>query len=301
MPLPAHLEDVSTPLCNPFEHSHGGVADNGGFANSQEPLDVWGTQMESVPVGTSNTAQLDVQLNGGDVGVAVRGCPPHEGASLALWEAFRGEVSTSAPGTDHPTSSSRFLEIGGTNLLLHIAGLSPVSPNIDIAPSNQTLFEEGNCVQQPQINEDRERNSASPAIIESSMVEQDPTSRAAYDIYANTAPSEGSTYDRAQPSHTANTTDAANPEGSEDDEPPLTSRRRRTVLRTRDSRSLSPPLTPRSSADSIDVDSTTALRRRKRLRRQKGMRRDSLAPETDDTSASSTTSRSNRGGERWPV
>jgi hypothetical protein len=137
--------------------------------------------MKSVPVGTSNTAQLDVKLNSGDVGVAVRGCPPDDGASLALWEAFRGEVSTSAPATDHPTSSSRFLEMGGPNLPLHTAGLSPVGRNIDIAPSDKTPFEEGNCVQQPQLNDDRERNSAATAVIESSMVEQDPTSRAACD------------------------------------------------------------------------------------------------------------------------
>ena len=52
----------------------------------------------------------------------------------------------------------------------------------------------------------------------------------------------------------------------------------------------------------MEVESTTALRRRKRLRRRKGMRRDSPAPDTDDTSTSLTTSMSSRGsGERWPV
>jgi hypothetical protein len=211
-------------------------------------------------------------------------------------------LSISAPATDHPTSSSGFLETDGPNLPLHTAGLSPVSPSTDSARGEKSPLEEEYCVQQLELSDDCERNNAGPTLIESSLVEQDPTARDACDTSADTAPSEGSTCDRAQSSHSANTTDAADPEGSDDDEPPLTSRRRRRiVLHTRGSRRPSSPLTPRSSADSIDVEPTAALRRQKRLRRRKGVRRDSLAPETDDTSASSTTSKPNREGERWPV
>lgn len=301
MPTPAHLEDVSTPLCNPFDHSHGGIADKGVSVKSQES-DLWSTQMESVLVGTSDTSRQDVQLSRGDVGAAVQGCPPDDGASLALWDAFRGEVSISAPATDHPTSSSGFLETDGPNLPLHTAGLSPVRPSTDIVPGDKYPLEEENCVQQPELNDDRERNSAGPTLIESSLVEQDPTSRAASDKSTDTAPPEGSTCDRTQSCHSANTIDAADPEGSDDDELPWTSRRRRTLPRTRGSHSPSPSLTPWSSAGSIDAEPTMALRRRKRLRRRKGMRGDSPVPETDDSSTSLTTSMSNRGeGERWPV
>ena len=256
--------------------------------------------MESVPVGTFNTARLDVQLNSGDVGVAVQGCPPDDSASLALWEAFRDEVLISALATDHSTSSSGFLETDGPNLPLYIVGLSPVSPSTDIAPGDKYPLEEESCVQQPKLNDDCERNSTGPTLIESSLVEQGPTLRAASEMSADTAPSAGSTCDRAQSSYSANTTDAADPEGSDNNEPPLTSRRRRTILHTRGSRSPSPPLTPRSSAESIGVKST-AVRRRKGLRRRREMRRESPAPETDDTSTRSTTSGSNKEGEWRPI
>ena len=263
---------------------------------------MWGTQIERVPAGTSETVQLDVQHNSGDVGIAVQDCPRDDGASLVLWGAFRREVSISAPATDHPTSPPQSLEIAGPNLPLHTAGLLPDSPNIDTAPSDKSPFEEGDCVQQPQLIDDHERNSTDPTVVESSLVEQDHTSRAACDMSANTAGSDGSTSDRAHSSHSADTTDAADTEGSNSDGPPLTRRRRRSQPRTRGSNSPSPPLTPRSSAHSMEVKSTTALHRRKRLRSQKGMRRDSPIPETDDTPTGLITSMSNRGsGERWPV
>ena len=268
---------------------------------SQEPLGVWSTQMESVPAGVSDTVELDVQYNSEEVGIAVQDCRLDDGASLALWEAFRGAESISAPATDQPPSPPRTLETDPSNPPLYTAGLSPVSPNMDIAPSDNSLHEEGNCVQQPQLIDDRERHSAGPIVIESSPMEQDNTSTAAYDMSANTGPSDGSTYDRAHLSHSAGTTDAANVEASDSDGPPLARRRRRTLPRTRGSQSLSPPLTPRSSTHSTEMESTTALRRRKRVRRRKGMRLDLLAPETDNTSTNLPTSMSNREGEWRPI
>ena len=256
--------------------------------------------MESLPAETPDTAQLDIQHNSGDNGIAVQDCLLDDDASRLLWEAFRSEGSISASASDNPIPPPRPLETDGPNLPLHAAGLLPVSPDVDIAPSDKSPLEEGNCVQQPQLIDDRERNSTGPTVIESPLVEQDHTPRAVCNISANTAPSEGLTCDRVH-YYSANTTDATNPEGSDGDEPPLTSRRRRTLPRTRGSHSPSPPLTPRSSAHSIEVDSTTALRRRKRLRRRKGMRRDSRAPETDVTSASSAALGSGTEGERWPV
>ena len=151
-------------------------------------------------------------------------------------------------------------------------------------------------MQQPQLIDDRERNSTSPTVVESSLVEQDHISRAASNKSTDTAPLEGLMCDRAHSSHSANTIDAANLEGSDDDGPPLASRRRRTLPRTRGSYSLSLSLTLRSSVGSIDVEPTMTLRRRKRLRRRTGMRRDSPVPETNDTSTSLTTSRSNKEG-----
>jgi hypothetical protein len=66
----AQLEDVNTPLCNPFDDSRGRVADRGGSAMSRKPLDVWSTQMESLRAETPDTVQLDVQHNSGNVGIA---------------------------------------------------------------------------------------------------------------------------------------------------------------------------------------------------------------------------------------
>jgi hypothetical protein len=210
-------------------------------------------------------------------------------------------VSISAPATDHPTSPSRILETDGPNLPLHTAGLSPGSPNIDM-PSNKSSLEEGDCVQQPPLIDDRERNSTGPTVVESSLVEQDRTSRAACDMSANTAPSDSSTCDRAPSSHSANIIDAADIESSDGDGLPLTHRRRRTGPHNRDSSSPSSLLTPWFSVRSMEVESTAAPRRRKRLQQRKGMRRDSVTPETDDASTSLTTSISGRGrGEWWPI
>ena len=298
----AHLEDISTPLCNPFDHSCGGVADRGGSAEPQEPLDLWATQMESMPAGISDAVPLDVRHSSGDVSIAAQDSPLHDSASLALWEAFRGEVSISASATDHPTSPSRILETDGPNLPLHTAGLSPGGPNIDMAPSNKSSLEEGDRVQQPQLIDDRERNNASLAVLESSLVEQEDTSRAACDMSAHTAPSDSSTCDRAHSSRSADIIDAADIESSDGDGPPLTHRRRRTGPHNRDSSSPSSLLIPWSSVHSMEVESTAALLRRKRLQQRKGMRRDSVTPETDDASTSLTTSISGEGrGERWPI
>ena len=258
--------------------------------------------MESMHAGTSNTVQPDVQHNSGDVGIAVQDYRSDDGASLALWAAFREEEeSISVPATDNPTSPSRTLETDGPNLPLHATELSPGSPNIDMAPSDKSPLEEGDCMQQPQLIDDRERNSTGPTVVESSPVEQDHISRAACDMSANSVPSEGLTYDRAHLSHSAGTTDAANLDGSDSDGPPLARRRRQALWRIRGSQSPSPPLNPRSSTHSTEMESTTALRRRKRVRRRKGMRRDFLAPETDDISTNLSMSMSNNEGEWRPI
>ena len=144
----AHLEDVSTLLGNPFDHSRGGVADRGGSIIAQEPLDVWATQIHSVPAGTLGAVPLDVQHNGGDIGIAAQDCPLHDSASLALWEAFRGEVSISAPATDGPTSPPRTPKPDGSNLPLHTPQLPPGGPDINMALSNKPPLEEGDRVQQ---------------------------------------------------------------------------------------------------------------------------------------------------------
>ena len=257
--------------------------------------------MESAPVEASDTVQLNVQHNSGDVGITVQECPLDDGISLALWEAFRCEQSISVPAIESPTSPPRTPKPDGPNLPLHTPELSG-GPDIEMAPSDKSPLEEGDRVQQPPLIDGRERNNASPAVLESSPVEEEDTSRAAFDISANTPPLEGSTCDRAHSSRSTGTTDVADTEGSDGDGPPVIRRRRRTRPHTRGSKSPSPPLTPRSSGHSVEVGSTAALHRRKRLGRRKGMRRDSRTPETDDTSTSLNTSRSSRGsGERWLV
>ena len=267
----AYWERVNTPVRSPSDHGCGGVVDGGRSAKSQEPLDVWDKEMESVPAGTSDAVPLDVRHNSGEVGIAAQDCPLDDGAGLALWEAFRGEASTLAPATDNPTSPPRTLEKDGPNMPLCTSALPHGGPDIDMPPSGKSPLEQGNRVQEPQLIDDRERNNASPTVLESSLVEQEDTSRAALGISTLTGPSKDSTCDRAHSSRSADTTDAADTEGSEGDGPPVTSRRRRMRPHTRGSHSPSPSLTPRSSAHSVDVESTTALHRRKRLGRRKGM------------------------------
>ena len=259
------------------------------------------TQMESVAAGISGTVQLDVRCDSGDVGIAVQDCPFNDDASLDLWAALRGEELITAPAIDKPPSPSQTLETNVSYQLLNATGLSPGGPDFDMAPGDKYPIEEGCCAQKVQLTAEREQNDTGPMVIESSPVVQDCTSRAAYGISANTVPLERSTHDRAHSTYSAGTSNAADPEGSDSDGPPLTSGRRRTLPRTRGSQRPNPPLTPRSSADSTDVESTTACRHRKRLQRRKEMRLASLATETEDTSASSTTSQSNTEGEWRPV
>ena len=196
----AHLENVSTPFCNPCDDSRGGVADSGDF-ESPGPLDVWGTQIESVPAGTSHTGppdgQPDVQHNSGDVGTAAQDYPLEDGASLALWEAFRGEGLIFASATDNPTSSPRTPKLDGPNLPLYTLQPPPGGPDIDMTLSDKSPLEEGDRVQPLLLTDDREHNSASPTALESSAVEREDISRVALGICANTALSEGSTCDRA--------------------------------------------------------------------------------------------------------
>ena len=296
-----HPENASTPLFNPFDYWHDGVADSGRSAKSRDQSDMWATQIESVPEGKSDNVQLAVQHDSGDVGIAVQDGRPDGDASLALWEISCGEGSISALGTDYPASPARVLETDGPNLLLHATGLPPGSANNDKARSDKSPLKEGDCVQKPLLTDEQTRNSTGLTAVESSLVEQGQISRAGFDVSADGAPLGGSTCDRALSSPSAGTTDVANVEGSDSDGPPLASRRRRILPRTRNSRSRSPPLTPRSSADSIDMEPTTALRHWKRLRRRKVVRRDSLALETEDTSASLTTSRSNKEGDWRPI
>jgi hypothetical protein len=257
--------------------------------------------MESVPAETPDTVHLDVQHNSGGVCIAVQDCPLDDDTSLALWEAFSSERSISAPASDNPIPPPS-LEADGPNLPLHTIDLFPGGPDMDMVLRDRSPFEEGDRVQQPQPIDDRERNSASSTVIESSPAGQEDTSRAALDISANTAPSECSPPDQAHSSRSADTADAADTEGSDSDPPPLARRRRRMRLHTRRSNSPSPPLTPRSSAHSTEAESTTPLYRRKRLGRRTVMRRHSPTPETDESSTSLTTSMSSKGrGGRWPV
>ena len=257
--------------------------------------------MESVAAGISGTVQLDVHYDSGDVGIAVQDCPPNDDASLDLWAALRGEELITAPAIDKPPSPAQTLETNVSYQLPNATGLSPGGPDFDMAPGDKYPIEKGCCAQKVQLTDEREQNDTGPMVIESSLVVQDCTSRAAYGISDNTVPLERSTHDRAHSTYSAGTSNAADPEGSDSDGPPLTSGRRRTLPRTRGSQRPNPPLTPRSSADSTDVESTTACRHRKRLQRRKEMRLASLAPETEDTSASSTTSQSNTEGEWRPV
>jgi len=297
MSTPVYVEDVSTPLCNRSDRSSVGLADAVGLSDSQEPP-MLGTQVESLHVRTAGTVQLDVQQNGGDVGI--HNCPVDDGASLALWKAFGRNGSISAPATDNPTSPPRASEADEPTLPWYARGLSP-SPKIAMARSDKSPLREGNRVQQSQLIDGCERSSASPTVLESSLVRQQDALRPAFSISANTAPSEGSTSEPA-PSRSAATTDAADTEGSDGDEPLLARRRRRTRLRTRGSVSPPPPLTPQSSARSVEVKSTTAIHRRKRLRRRQGPRPDPPTPKTDDTSTSLTMSTSSRGDdERWSI
>lgn len=147
--------------------------------------------------GIFDTVELDVQHNSVDVGIAVQDCPLNDDVSLALWAAFRGEESTSVPATDDTTSPPRILKTDGPNLSLHATGLSPGSLNIGMAHCDKSSLDKRDCVQKPQLIDDRERNSTGPIVGESSLMKQDHTSRAAFDISAKTAPSEGSTCDRS--------------------------------------------------------------------------------------------------------
>ena len=211
-------ESISTPGYSLLDYQCGGAADGGKSAKSPEPLDVWGAQVESEPIGKSNVAQPDIQLHDRGDGVAHQECPADDGASLALWEALRGEVSTSAPATDQPTSSSSALETDGLDLPLHTAGPSPVSPSTDSAPGDQSLLEREIHVQQPELSDDLERDITGQTLIESALQKQDPTSTAACDIYASDDPSGGVRCDRAQSSYSTNTTDDIVPSGSDDDD-----------------------------------------------------------------------------------
>ena len=133
------------------------------------------------------TAQLDVPLDSGHVGVAFPKCPPHDAAGPALWEAFGDEVSMSAPATDHSTSSSPGVETGRPNLTLHAAGLSPVSPCPDTALGDKSPLGK-DCVRRPQLADDHERNSGSPTGEPLSTIGQEDTSTAAFDISAKATP-----------------------------------------------------------------------------------------------------------------
>ena len=129
-------------------------------------------------------------------------------------------------------------------------------------------------------------------MLESSLVEEEDTSRATFDIPTNTPPLEGLTYNRAYSSRSTGTTDIANTKGSNRDGPLVIRRRRRTRPYTHGSKSLSLPLplTPGSSVYLVEVRSTAVLYRYKRLGRQKGIRRNSRTLETNDTSTSLNTS-----------
>ena len=250
--------------------------------------------MEGVSVGISDTVQLDVQYNSGDASIAVQDCSPDDGASLALWAAFRSGELTSAPAIDKPPSPSENLEMSGPSLPLRATDPSLGSPNIEMATSDKSPLEEGDCLQRPQLMEEHRRTSNGPTVVESSLVEQDHISTAVCDLSANSTPL---TDHRAHSSRGSSTTDDADIEGSDSDGSPSVCRRRRTLPRTRNSYGPSPPLTLRSSAGSIDMELITALRHRRRLRKRKGMRRDSPALETNDTSAGPATSGPNGEGE----
>ena len=335
MHIPVQPEDVSTPLSNLFDDLRGGFADGEVSSELQDPLESWSTRMESAPVGISDTVQPDEQNEGTAVDIPGQERLPEDAADPALFVALRGANSTWFPATDTLSDLSQNSQAHAPGALVHATEFPPSEPEVDVACSDTSPFEEEACVREPQLADEegrdsagltevervlvaqdpisevlcdvqlidnRERNNASPTMLESFLAEQEDTSRAALEISTIAVPSKGSTGDRAHSSRSADTTDAADTEGSDGEGPPVTRRRRRTRPHTRGSHNPSPPLTPRSSAHSVDVESTTALHRRKRLGGRKGMRRDSRTPETDDTSTSSTTSVSNKGsGERWPV
>lgn len=207
-----------------------------------------------MPAGTQNTVPLDGQHNSRDVGIAAQDCPIDDGASLALWEAFRGEGLISAPAIDNPTCPPRTLKPDGPgpNPPLYTPELPLGSLSVDKELGDKSPSEGWELVQPPQLNDGRKRNTAIPPALESSPAGRD-------------GALEGSTSDRAYSSRSAESTVAANAEGSDSDGPPLTRQQRRTRPRTRSSVSPSPPLTLRSSAQPVEVESTTALRRYMRL------------------------------------
>ena len=169
-----------------------------------------------------------------------------------------------------------------------------------MACSDTSPVEEEACVQEPQLADEEGRDSAGLTEVEHILVAQDPISDVLCDVSGNDGLSDESSHDRVH-IHSAGTWDATDTEGSDSDGPPLASHRRHKLRRTHNSsRSLTPPLTPRSSADSTDMEPTMAPRRRKRLRRREAMRRDSLVPETDGASEASTTARPNTEGD-WRV
>lgn len=92
--------------------------------------------------------------------------------------------------------------------------------------------------------------------------------------------------DRAHSSRSVASTNAADTEGSDGDEPPLARRRHRTRLCTRGSVSPSPPLTLQPRALSVEVKSTTAIHRYTRLRRRHRTRPNPRTRKNDDTSTS---------------
>ena len=169
-------------------------------------------------------------------------------ALLALWEAFRGgESSISTPATNKRTSSPLIPEMDRS-----------ISPKIDTAPSDKPPSKVADRVQPPQPIDDRERNSASPTVLEGPPAEEEDISKAAFDIFAKPARSEGSTCDLAHSSHKAISQMPLPPKAVTATGPLTRRRQRRTRPGTRDSNRPSLPLTPWSSAHSMEVESTTA-------------------------------------------
>ena len=299
---PVHPQDASTSLSNLFDNLRNGTADEDVSLELQEPLESWNPRMESVSVGIPNTVQPDQQSEGTAVDIPGPERLLEDAADPALRVAFRGANSTSVPATDTLSDLSQNSQAHAPDALLHATEFPPSDPEVDVACSDTSPFEEEACVQGLQLADEEGRDSAGLTEVERALVAQDPISEILCDVSGSNGLSDESKHDRMHLSHGADTWDAAGTEGSDSDGPPLASHRRHKPPRTRNSfRSPTPPLTPRSSADSTDRELTTALRRRKRLRRRKAMRRDSPVPETDNASEASTMARPNTVGDWRPV